>query len=102
MLINPRVIIEILSKSTEAYDRGEKFARYSQLISFTDYILVAQSRPRIEHWVRQSNGDWLMHAETSIDGTISISSIGCSLALAEVYDGIDFTMMRARIAPIEE
>ena len=101
VLINPTVIVEILSKSTEAYDRGEKFARYAQLASFTDYILVSQSRPRIEHWTRQPGNDWLMHAEDGLSGNLLIRSIECALALAEVYDRIEFPRGSAPVAPVE-
>lgn len=99
VLMNPVVIIEILSKSTEAYDRGEKFVRYEQIKSLTDYILISQPQPRIEHFVRQPDGDWLRHVETNIESVISIASIGCSLPLVEVYDRIDFSQPSPFIPP---
>ena len=100
VLINPQVIIEILSRSTKAHDRGEKFARYRQIESFAEYLLVSQYRPSIEHFTRQPNGDWIMHPETSIEGSIVITSIGCKLDLTEVYDRIDFVDERPVIGPI--
>jgi Uma2 family endonuclease len=90
VLINAKVIIEVLSRSTEAYDRGEKFSRYRQMESFTDYLLVSQTRPSIEHFTKQANGDWILHIEAAPGNSIVISSIGCSLHLAEVYDRINF------------
>ena len=63
VLINPKVIIEVLSPTTEAFDRGEKFARYREhLDSLTDYVVVAQSMPLVEHFARQSSGDWVIAA----------------------------------------
>jgi Uma2 family endonuclease len=92
VLVNPRVIIEVLSPSTEAFDRGEKFARYSEhLDSLTDYVVVAQSTPLVEHFVRQSNGEWVIAATaTDLSESVVLSSIGCTLRLSEVYDRIVF------------
>jgi Uma2 family endonuclease len=92
VLVNPRVMIEVLSPSTEAFDRGEKFARYSEhLDSLTDYVVVAQSTPLVEHFVRQSNGEWVIAATaTDLSESVVLSSIGCTLRLSEVYDRIVF------------
>lgn len=91
VLLNPSVIIEVLSKSTEAFDRGEKFMRYrTWLSSFTDYILVAQDQPVIEHYRRQPNDDWVLTTVQGLDAHLSIQSIGCTLQLREVYDGVIF------------
>jgi len=92
VLINPKVIIEVLSPTTEAFDRGEKFARYREhLDSLTDYVVVAQSTPLVEHFARQSNGEWAIAATaTELSETVGLSSIGCTLRLSEVYDRIVF------------
>ena len=90
VIINPTVIVEILSPSTEAYDRGEKFARYQENASLADYVLVAQAYPRVEHYSRLDNGSWKYVPETSLTGSLPIASIDCRLALAEIYDGIEF------------
>ena len=89
-LLNPTVIIEVLSDSTEAYDRGEKFAHYRALESLTDYLLVAQDQPRIEHFRRQPDGQWLYSAADGLDSQVTIANIGCVLQLAEVYERVAF------------
>ncbi len=88
-LLNPTVIIEVLSESTEAYDRGRKFEHYRTLASLSDYLLIAQDRPRIEHYVRQPERRWLLSETNHLADTISIVSIQCDLALTEVYDKVE-------------
>jgi Uma2 family endonuclease len=91
VLLNPNVIIEVLSKSTEAFDRGEKFIRYrTWLLALSDYILVSQDRPMIEHYRRQSDGEWVLSTLDGLDAALKIESIGCSLKLIDVYDGVQF------------
>ena len=89
-LLNPVVILEVLSPSTEAYDRGEKFEHYRTLESLTDYLLVAQNKAKIEHFHRQNDGQWTLSESRGIDDTIEIASIECKLALSEVYDKVEF------------
>ena len=92
VLINPAVIIEVLSKSTEAFDRGAKFQRLQPWNpTLTDYLLVSQTTPTIEHFVRQPDGGWLYHVYEGLDRSVSIKSINCALRLSEVYDRIEFT-----------
>ncbi len=93
VLLNPKVIIEVLSPSTEAFDRGEKFARYREhLDSLTDYVVVAQSQPLIEHFAQDENGQWVIAATaTDLSASVVINSIGCTLKLSEVYDRIVFS-----------
>lgn len=88
-LTNPGVILEVLSASTEAYDRGRKFELYQSIETLTDYLLVAQDTPRIEHFQRQPGGQWLYTLANRIEGGVAIASIGCRLALAEVYEKVD-------------
>jgi Uma2 family endonuclease len=91
VLLNPNVIIEVLSKSTEAFDRGEKFIRYrTWLPTLSDYILVSQDRPMIEHYRRQSDGEWILSTMDGLDAELKIESIGCSLKLNDVYDSVQF------------
>ena len=91
VLLNPTVIIEVLSKSTEVFDRGEKFIRYrTWLPSLTDYILVSQESPVIEHYRRQPNDEWLLATIIGLDAELKIASIGCALKLSEIYDGVEF------------
>jgi Uma2 family endonuclease len=89
-LLNPTVLIEVLSDSTEAYDRGGKFAHYRALESLTDYLLVAQDQPRIEHFRRQTDGQWLYSVADGLDAQVEIATIGCVLHLAEVYERVAF------------
>ena len=91
VVLNPILIIEVLSPSTEAFDRGEKFRRYrTYLESLSDYVLVSQSMPLIEHYRRQSNDKWLLTSAGDLDGSLRLASIDCTLRLAEVYDRISF------------
>ncbi len=84
-LVNPVLIVEILSPSTEAYDRGAKFDHYQYIKSLTEYILVAQDACRIEQFVRQGDGTWTYRAFKSREDVVKLESIGCELALQEIY-----------------
>jgi Uma2 family endonuclease len=88
-LLNPNVIIEVLSKSTEGYDRGEKFAHYRRIETLTEYILISQDRHRIEHYVRQQDNQWLMSEVSEIGGSLELPSIKCRLKLTEIYDKVE-------------
>lgn len=91
VVINPSVIIEVLSDSTEAFDRGGKFLRYqSWNPSLTDYILVSQLDVILEHYARQPDGSWSYYPYKGLDVSVFIKSIGCTLRLAEVYDRVVF------------
>lgn len=86
-LLNPTVLIEVLSPSTEAYDRGGKFSHYRKITSLCEYLLVAQDQPSIERYVRQ--GDvWILSETVDIEASMSLDSIGCTLNLREVYDKV--------------
>lgn len=84
-LLNPVVIVEVLSVSTEAYDRGKKFEQYQQIESLTEYILVAQEPYRIEQYVRQSGKEWRYSEYHDAEEVIKISVIGCELVLKDAY-----------------
>jgi Uma2 family endonuclease len=88
-LLNPTLIVEVLSESTEAYDRGGKFAHYRKLASLMEYVLITQTKPHIEHYVRQSDNRWLLAEADSLQDTLHLPSIDCHLALAEVYDKVE-------------
>jgi Uma2 family endonuclease len=87
-LLNPVVIVEVLSASTEAYDRGEKFAHYRRLESLSEYVLVAQDRVRIEHYFREGSR-WVLTEACTLADTIRLQSIECDLALRDVYDKVE-------------
>ena len=87
---NPKVIIEILSPSTELYDRGNKFVHYRSIPSFCEYLLVAQDRVYAEHHVKQADGGWLSHENTDAEAIISPWSLGVRFKLNEAYSGVEF------------
>ncbi|HKP85547.1 MAG TPA: Uma2 family endonuclease [Blastocatellia bacterium] len=90
-LLNPTVIIEVLSKSTQGYDRWEKFVKYRRIESLAEYLLVAQDKQHIEHYIRQSSTEWLLSEVSTLKGAIRLPSIDCKLKLAEVYDKVKFS-----------
>ena len=89
-LTNPVVIIEVLSPSTEANDRGAKWGHYQHLPSLRDYVLVAQNQQRIEHYERLDDGSWRYSVREN-DGIVSLKSIECELNLDEVYERVEFS-----------
>jgi Uma2 family endonuclease len=89
-LANPTLIIEVLSPSTEKFDRGKKFQYYRALDSLQEYLLIAQDSYRIEHYIRQQDGPWLLKDAIGIDATLELPSIGCALSLADVYEKVTF------------
>jgi Uma2 family endonuclease len=87
-LLNPALLIEVLSPSTEAYDRGGKFAHYRKIATLREYVLVAQDQPGIERYARQ--GDvWILTEAVGLDSSMSLESIDCVLSMREVYDKIE-------------
>lgn len=88
-ILNPKVIIEVLSPSTEAYDRGEKFASYRQLESLTDYLLIAQDKVHTEHYVRHGKF-WLLSEEKELTQSVYLESIDCHLPLQDLYARVEF------------
>src|SRR5262245_24518725 len=91
VLINPKVIVEVLSPSTEAFDRGEKFHRYRRwLPTLTDYVLVGQGRPVIDHYHRAEDGLWMLQTLEDLEARLALETIGCMVPLAEVYERIVF------------
>jgi Uma2 family endonuclease len=89
ILVNPTVILEVLSPSTEYYDRGVKFRRYRAIESLRDYILVSQDEIRIEQYTRRDPNTWTLRDYQRPEEELRIDSIGVSLALARVYDRIE-------------
>jgi Uma2 family endonuclease len=87
-LLNPIVIIEILSASTEAYDRGKKFQHYQFLESMLEYLLITQDEVRVEQYVRQSNKTWQYIEYQSLDDIVKLESLGCQFTLRELYQKV--------------
>ena len=94
-LLNPTVLVEVLSPSTEAYDRGEKFAYYRQLDSLQEYVLVSQNCVRVEHYLRQGE-QWLLTELSALDDQLYLASIECELSLREIYAKVKFSSDAAR------
>lgn len=84
-LLNPTVLVEILSSSTEAYDRGGKFAAYRKIPSLREYLLVSQDQPLIERYAKEGDA-WMLTETEGLEGMVKVDAIGCVLAMREVYD----------------
>lgn len=88
-LLNPTLIVEVLSDSTEAYDRGRKFEHYRKLESLAEYVLISQRWPHVESYRRQPDHHWLLTECSGLDSVLRLESIDCELALAEIYDKVE-------------
>lgn len=93
-LLNPTILIEVLSPSTERYDRIAKSSYYRTIDSLAEHLLVAQDEIRVEQYVRQPDGHWLLFEHLKLEGSVQLTSIDCTLALSEVYDKINFDSNR--------
>ncbi len=89
-VVNPTLLVEVLSDSTEAYDRGKKFEHYRQIGTLQEYLLVSQKEPRIEQFVRQTDGRWLLNEAAGLDASLELPSLRISLSLAEVFAKVNF------------
>jgi Uma2 family endonuclease len=89
LLLNPAIIFEVLSKSTAAYDRGDKWAHYQRIESLRAYVLVSQDKRHLEIYTRQDDGSWLWHSATQ--GTIALPFIQCQINVDDVYETVEFT-----------
>ena len=89
-LLNPMLVVEVLSASTEAYDRGKKFEHYRRTASLVEYLLIAQDQRRVEQFIKQSDGKWLFSEISAQDAVVKLPSVDCELSVAEVYDKVDF------------
>ncbi len=90
-VLNPTLLIEVLSKSTEAYDRGKKFDNYRTIPSLREYVLVSQDEAAIQRFLRNDDNTWTLTAVAGLDQTIPLRSNGIDLPLSEVYERVDFT-----------
>jgi Uma2 family endonuclease len=89
-LLNPTIVVEVLSKSTESYNRLAKSAYYRTIESLSEYLLVSQEEYRVEQYVRQDDDRWLLSDVRTLEGMIELQSIGCSLALRDIFERITF------------
>ena len=95
-LLNPKIIVEVLSESTEKYDRGTKFGHYRQISSVNEYLLVAQDRQLVEQYVRQADNAWVLTIFDQSNSILKFASISAQVALDEIYRGVDFPKTPSR------
>lgn len=91
ILVNPQVIFEILSKSTEGYDRGTKFQQFQRLPSVKEYVLVSQDRMVIERYVRQADETWVLKTFDNLDGQFSLATVKVRIPMADIYRGVELS-----------
>jgi Uma2 family endonuclease len=89
-LLNAQLLIEVLSESTAAYDRGSKFAHYRRVETVRDYVLISQDQLMVEHYVRQGDGSWRYSASTDPSDLLRIEGLNCEITLANIYDKVNF------------
>ncbi|MFQ5730736.1 MAG: Uma2 family endonuclease [Planctomycetaceae bacterium] len=94
-LLNPVVLFEILSKSTESYDRGDKFSQYRTVPTFVEYLLISQTRMRIERFTRQPDGPWLFQEYLKPDDVVPLDAIECRLSVGDVYHKVPLDSPRS-------
>lgn len=87
-VINPKLVVEVLSRSTEAHDRGNKFMYYRSIPEFSEYVLVNQYRPWIERYTKAENNDWLMRSYSGLEASIELATVNIDLSLADVYEDV--------------
>jgi Uma2 family endonuclease len=101
-LVNPKVIVEVLSSSTEDYDHGAKFAHYRTLPSFVEYVLVSQRRREVEHFRKLESGQWLLTVLEGDDAVLELPALGCAIPLREIYADTDGLPGDEDLAPRSE
>jgi Uma2 family endonuclease len=89
-VLNPALVVEVLSRSTESWDRGGKFQNYREIESLREYVLVSGDKAVVETFRRQSDGTWVLHASAGREAVAPVKSLGVELPLAEIYDGVEF------------
>lgn len=90
ILTNPQLTIEVLSDSTESFDRSYKFTYYKSIESFTEYVLIAQDRPHVTQFIKQDENNWLNREFNSLQDTFHLASLDCELELLELYQDVEF------------
>jgi Uma2 family endonuclease len=90
IILNPDLVVEVLSPSTEAFDRGAKFEAYRAIDSLKEYLLILQEKPLVEQYVRGESGEWIFKAVEGLESSITLPSIECNLSLSAVYKRVEF------------
>jgi len=92
-LLNPTLIVEILSSSTESQDRGKKFSEYREIESFREYVLTAQHKPYVEVYFRLDDGQWMVNFTEGMDGIVRLRSLDIELPVKDLYVGVQFPVV---------
>lgn len=90
VLLNPLLIVEVLSETTEAYDRGKKFDHYRSIESLQEYVLIAQDRAHVDRFTRQPSGEWLLTSYDTLEEAVKLPALECAIPMAEIYRGVEF------------
>ena len=89
-LLNPNLVVEVLSPSTEAYDRGRKFEHYQSIGSVSEYLLVSSDRVHVDLYTRQADGRFLLTSASDLEATLELESAGCRVTLSSLYEKVEF------------
>ena len=100
-LTNPALIIEVLSESTEGYDRGKKFSHYKSIPSFSEYLLIAQDRAHVTHYVKQDELTWNQREYNNLNDEVQLVSVTCEISLRELYENVTFKESKPHLRPLE-
>lgn len=98
-LTNPTVLFEVLSESTESYDRGNKFSQYRSITSLKEVVLITQDRLSVESFLRQDDGSWLLRETVSLAESADFASIGVSVPMSEIYRNVEFEAIEPEADP---
>jgi len=98
-VLNPTVVVEVLSPSTESYDRGKKFQHYRQIESLRDYVLISQNEVLVEHYTRQADGTWTLRDHARRDDELKLDTIGISIPLTAIYRRVEFEAQSEALHP---
>jgi Uma2 family endonuclease len=90
VVLNPVLVVEVLSPSTEAYDRGKKFEHYRRIPSLREYVLVSQEAPHVEHFLRNEDRTWTLTEVSGLEAKLSLPTLGIEMSLLEIFDKVDF------------
>ena len=97
VVVNPTVLFEVLSDSSEAYDRGRKFGNYRRIESLREYVLISQKEALVERFQRNPDNTWTMTESRGMETALALASVGISIPLSEVYDKVDFSKAESEI-----
>ena len=98
-VVNPTLLLEVLSDSTEAYDRGKKFEHYRQISTLQEYLLISQKEPRIEQFIRQPDGRWLLNESAGREASVHLPALRITLSLSEIFAKVTFVPTPIRSGP---